>query len=326
MGPLLLGRKDFEKRNLVASNEFIHIDNPMTLLHEISLKQIRYFVAVAEAKSFRKASDILNMSQPPLTQQIKALEQILGVELFDRSAKKIELTLAGEKLLVSAHSILETMNTSLEEICAIGRGLKGVIRVGITNDFIYSPHISRINSFNDARSEVPVEIYVNISPFLIKLLKGNTVDFILTVPSVTRPEGDFVERSLPPSRILALVPTTHRRAQQDKISICDLHDESLIDFPEGSSLPIAIETRQLIKKSGISPRITHITTNSTLASHLVAEQRGIALASEFSVPPKIDGVARIPFAEQAVLKHSLLHNQKHLHPALGALIEMLSME
>ncbi|MEO0399334.1 MAG: LysR substrate-binding domain-containing protein [Pseudomonadota bacterium] len=295
----------------------------MNVLHAVSLKQIRYFVVVAEVRSFRKAAAILHMSQPPLTHHIKLLEQTLGVELFDRSARKIELTFAGQELLASARASLTSLTTSLEQARAIGRGLQGSIRIGLTNDYIHSPIFSRISEFSAVHQELPVEMHVNISTLLAEQLRMNMLDIALSVHSQIPPEGDFTEISLPASRIMAVIPDAHPLSSEAFISIKSLDKEALIMFPDESALPIAVECRRLINDGDITPRASHITTNSTLALQLATQGRGIAFASEYSIPKDVDGVTIIPFKENAQLDHVLLHSGKHLSPALSKLIEAL---
>ena len=93
------------------------------LIAAVSMRQLVYFVAVAEANSFRHAAEALHMSQPPLTQQIRALERALGIELFDRSRRRIELTTAGLELLEDARNIISAANRSFER--ARGRARSG---------------------------------------------------------------------------------------------------------------------------------------------------------------------------------------------------------
>ena len=233
------------------------------ILNKLSLRQIRYFVAVAEAKSFRKASAILHMSQPPLTQHIKALEEALGVELFDRSDRQISLTMAGQELLISSRIILSSLTRDLEHIKSIGRGLEGTVRIGVTNDFIYSQVLSDIEDYCADRSRLLIEINVAMSPILADLLHNNSLDLILSVQNPLKWKGDFVERKLPDSRLVALMPDNHELCSKTELSVGDLRDEDVITYPESCDLPIAMECRRLFSDADVIPQARYFTSHAT---------------------------------------------------------------
>lgn len=295
----------------------------MDILNAVSLKQLRYFVVVAETKNFRKASAILNKSQPPLTQQIKALELILCVELFDRSARQIELTEAGEELLQLTRPILSSLRNSLEQVQATGRGLRGTVRIGLTNDFVFSPLFSRINAFGETHTETSIEIHVNTSPNLIELLKTNAVDFLVTNCGDPPPEERFIEATLLPSRIIALVPDGHRFARKKLLPTRELDGEALVVYPSDSTLPLGIACNRLLSSAGVSSGVRHITTSISVALRLATEGQGIAFASEHSVPTDIQGVSRVALKPDEFLKHTILYPKKKRNPALTELIDLI---
>lgn len=288
----------------------------MSFLHTVNIKQIRYFIAVAEEKSFTKASQRLNMSQPPITQQIRLLEETLGTELFDRGSRQIELTLAGVELLRSAKSALRSLNGALEHARAVGKGADGIIRLGLTNDFIHSAIYLSIIDYSKENIGVPIEINVDTSTNLVDMLGAKALDLILTVKNTNYISGDFVELNLPPSRIVVMVPEAHVLAKKDYIAIRELQGQSLIVFREDSQLPLATECRRLLDQNQIKGSVRHFTSNTPAAVRLVEEGVGIAFASEFSVPPKITGVKKLYVSEGPRLEHVLMHNKTHLHASL----------
>ena len=105
----------------------------------IDLKQLKYFLAVAEEKSFSRAAERLHISQPPLSQQIMKLESELGVRLFTRTTRSFELTVAGRALMVEAAELLGKMRMTIETIRQIDRGEVGRLRVGIVGSALWGP-------------------------------------------------------------------------------------------------------------------------------------------------------------------------------------------
>jgi DNA-binding transcriptional LysR family regulator len=105
----------------------------------IDLKQLKYFLAVAEEKSFSRAAERLHISQPPLSQQIMKLENELGVRLFARTTRSFELTVAGKALMHEAADLLARMRMTIDTIRQIDRGEVGRLRVGIVGSAMWGP-------------------------------------------------------------------------------------------------------------------------------------------------------------------------------------------
>ncbi|MES2741436.1 MAG: LysR family transcriptional regulator [Pseudomonadota bacterium] len=113
----------------------------------IDLKQLRYFLAVAEEKSFSRAAERLHISQPPLSQQIMKLESELGVRLFTRTTRTFELTVAGKALMGQAAELLAKMRMTIDTIRQIDRGEVGRLRVGIVGSAMWGPIPSLLEEF-----------------------------------------------------------------------------------------------------------------------------------------------------------------------------------
>ena len=103
----------------------------------MELRRIQYFVAVAEEAHFGRAADRLQMAQPPLSQQIKALEAEMGVLLFHRTTRKVELTAAGERFLDRARQILADVDDAVTEAGQVAQGMLGRIAIGFTGSATY---------------------------------------------------------------------------------------------------------------------------------------------------------------------------------------------
>jgi len=120
----------------------------------IDLKQLKYFLAVAEEKSFSRAAERLHISQPPLSQQIMKLENELGVKLFARTTRTFELTVAGKALMSEAADLLGRMRMTIDTIRQIDRGEVGRLRVGIVGSAMWGPIPTLLEEFQSKFPQV----------------------------------------------------------------------------------------------------------------------------------------------------------------------------
>src|SRR5262245_23288865 len=104
---------------------------------EIELRHLRYFLAVAETLHFSKAAERLGLAQPPLSQQIRKLEQLIGHRLFDRTTRGVRLTTAGQLLADRARSTMEKIHDDLEQVRRLGRGEEGALTVGFSGSVMF---------------------------------------------------------------------------------------------------------------------------------------------------------------------------------------------
>ena len=109
----------------------------------IELRHLRYFLAVADTLHFGQAAERLGMSQPPLSQQIRQLEDLIGARLFVRSHRRVQLTPAGELLQERARAIVQQVETAVDEVQRAQRGEQGELRIGLTRATPLSPQIPR---------------------------------------------------------------------------------------------------------------------------------------------------------------------------------------
>src|ERR1700761_6842991 len=110
---------------------------------DIELRHLRYFVAVAEELHFGRAAARLHVAQPPLSQQIRQMEERLGHPLFERTSRAVRLTAAGEVFLERARRTLRTLQDDIEEARSVGRGEEGLLRVGFIGSAMYT-HLPQV--------------------------------------------------------------------------------------------------------------------------------------------------------------------------------------
>ena len=132
----------------------------------MELRHLRYFVAVAEALSFTRAAERLHIAQPPLSMQIRALEEELGAALFHRTKRRVSLTAAGHAFLLRARQILADAETARDEVGRAARGELGRLRIGFTSSLPYSPAFGDVLRGRDVDTVVHLASIVSPPPSL----------------------------------------------------------------------------------------------------------------------------------------------------------------
>ena len=240
----------------------------------IELRHLRYFSVVAEELSFTAAANRLRMSQPPLSQQIQALEEMLGTPLFRRTTRRVSLTAAGDAFLVHARSILEQVETARDEARVIGGGQIGKIFVGATGSILRGGLADLLAAHRHAHPEVVATLIEQAPALQIRALRERKTDicFIRTPPAE---EGLIVELAWREEVVLAM-SRIHRLAKRKRMSLKDLRDEEFVALtPESSDFAHAIQDACV--GAGFLPRIAHQVVDAQSILGLIAAGFGVAL-------------------------------------------------
>lgn len=193
-------------------------------------RQMRYFLAVAEELNFRKAAERLHMTQPPLSQQIGALEEELGVALFLRNRRRVELTDAGAALCRGVRRILDDMESAKRRAMDIGTGKTGRLRIGFIGPAIDGPLPSDIRRYKSRCPGVVLDLHELTTNQQLDRIRDNSLDAGFVRLIGHDPSG-LKCRLYHRERYLLAVPDDHPMANQSSVSLADLDGEPLIMFP-----------------------------------------------------------------------------------------------
>ena len=274
-------------------------------LTRLTLRQLRYFKAVAEQGGFRHAAERLHMSQPPLTQAMKTLEAVLGVRLFERDGRGIRLSAAAEALLSGVDEVFDTLERVCERVQDVGGYRQPRLLVGVTDDFLFSPLLTRVLAFRHPEMPGTIDMVMGMTHELLRQLTEGAVDLALTIVPHEPPQGITVT-PVCTSRLVALVPAGHALARAATIAPEALAAEALILMP--SELPSVFVRccEMLLNEGGHRAGRVHQSTNSAMTQSLVERGFGIGLVSEYSVRDT-DRSVRVPIlSPHAVLQHVML--------------------
>jgi len=200
----------------------------------MELRHLRYFVVVAEERNFTRAARRLNMQQPPLSQQIRALEQELGFALFHRHPKGVDLSIGGATFLHEAKSILANVTQAAQRAARAANGIEGIISVGLTSSAAAHPLTPRIlQAYRAARPGVDLKFSEGNAAALTAAIAAGKLDLGFLRLPVSRPAGLAFQR-LSEEELLLVLPRGHALLKKrtaktmPAISLNALRDEQFI--------------------------------------------------------------------------------------------------
>ncbi len=263
----------------------------------MDLRHLRYVIAVAEEGHITRAAERLGMQQPPLSRQIKAIELEIGVRLFRRKPRGVELTDAGRAFLDGARAMFATLDSTLETTRRTARGEQGRVSVGCTNVAALNPLVAHIiREFREALPLVSVTLVQGYSYDLIERMRNNQIDVAFIRTSVANPEQLVVDLLRNEPEIVVL-PIEHAlvRGKGDNdtaLSLKDLAGETFLAFggPRGT---LTMQGNALVaacEEAGFSPRLSPVVSNSLARLNLVAAGLGISVVPASLQRVSIEGV------------------------------------
>jgi DNA-binding transcriptional LysR family regulator len=243
---------------------------------DIELRHLRYFLAVAETLHFSKAAQNIGIAQPPLSQQIKRLEQMLGHRLFERTTRGVKLTLAGQLLAERARSTLEKVQDDLAQVRRLGRGEEGTLTVGFSGSVMFTELPAAIESYRRRYPKVELRLRELATSAQIAALLNGTLDLAFMRdgdPTVGIEIKTWLEE-----RYVAVLPDAHPLANKRSLRVRDLRKEPFVLFARRMG-PLAFDrTIACCERNGFRPNIVQEATQWPTIVRLVAAGIGVSLA------------------------------------------------
>ena len=243
----------------------------------MELRHIRYFLALAETLNFTVAAKRLNISQPPLSQQIADLERELSVKLFDRNSRSVALTAAGQVFRKHAEAMLAQAQQAADEVKAIDRGTVGLLNVAATSSVLYSGLSTAIAAFKAENQNVEIIIHELSPQEQIERLELHRIDacFLRFAPE----ERGFAVTKAWQEKVGVIVPLTHRLAARKSVRIASLKDEDFVFYrlPEST---FATHLQSFCIQEGFAPRIVQQVVEAFSVVSLVSAGLGIGFVPE----------------------------------------------
>jgi DNA-binding transcriptional LysR family regulator len=243
----------------------------------MELRQLRYFVSVAEELHFRKAAAKLHIVQPALSKQITALENELGIALLDRDRRHVALTEAGEAFLHEAVEIIAHTTGAMQRAKAVGRGETGRLNIGFIHPALADLLPRTLRRFRERYPEVKVTLSEATSRVAIEKVASRSMQFAFTrLPTVER--ADLCAEPVCEEPVLLVIPSEHRLASAPAVTLSDLVEEDLIFVDRQVEPELHDYYVATCVNAGFSPHLVHEVNSTSVAIGLVAGGLGITFA------------------------------------------------
>ena len=293
----------------------------------IELRQLRYFVAVAEERHFGRAALRLHMTQPPLSQAIQALEANLGTPLFARTKRSVALTPAGLALLPEAQRLLQQAATLPDLVRRAASGESGLLALSFVSTADYSILPPLLRAFREAYPLVQIDLQEATSDLQLAQLMEGRIDAGLLIP----PLPDKAKLALEYQPVLAeplilAAPSGLKalRTKKGKIALSDLADMPLIIFPRRISPGFHDTILGCFRAAGVTPHIGQEAIQMQTIVGLVSAGMGIALVPQSVSNLQRPGVDYRELQDQAPLVETgLAWRRDNVSPVLQAFLELL---
>jgi DNA-binding transcriptional LysR family regulator len=256
----------------------------------MELRDIEAFVAVAEELHFGRAATRLHMSQPPLSNRIRRLEQELKVQLFTRSTRNVALTDAGERLLAPAQSVLNQLDRAERVAASIVTGDQGMVRIGFAGASSQRslPLLSR--AVREAHPGIELRLQSQTYVYTaLEMLREGSLD--LAFARLPARDPQLRSRVVEVEEIICALPEGHALAEQEEVALEDLHDEDFISLPADQGSILQSTMFALCVTAGFSPRVAQFAPDSATVLALVAAGVGVTITLSSVRPVQTVGIA-----------------------------------
>jgi len=286
-------------------------------MRNVTLRQMKVFAVVARHLSFTRAARELHLTQPAVSQQIRLLEQEVGLPLFEKIGRKVHLAPAGEELLRYANQTLELLREASESLAAM-RGLRrGVLKLGAVSTAKYFAP-SLLSAFTPAYPEVTIKFAVGNRGEIIKQLAANEIDLVI----MGRPprELDTIAEPFAKHPLIIIASPGHPLARRRRIALQQLASQQFLIREEGSGTRASME--YVFRERQVPFRVSmEVSSNETIKQAVMANM-GISFISAHTVGLELAAgklasldVIGLPIVRDWYVIHL---REKHLAPIAAA--------
>ncbi|KAF0595931.1 LysR family transcriptional regulator [Pseudomonas aeruginosa] len=294
----------------------------------MELRHLRYFIAVAEELHFGRAAERLGISQPPLSQQIQALEEEIGARLFERTNRRVELTDAGRLFLDESRQVLAQVDKAVLLARRAHLGELGELKIGFTSSAPFTSTIpSSIYAFRKAYPDVHLDLQEMSSRQVLKALLEESLQVGVIRPLALPDAVHWVELFREP--LVAVLRADHPLAagSEDGLAIAALAEEPFVFFPRSYGTGLYDQVIALTRQAGFSPRIAQEASEAMTIIGLVSAGLGVSILPASFRRTRVDGVVYRTLSDpEATTAVWLVRRQNEGSPLALSFIDLVTRE
>ena len=285
----------------------------------MELRHLRYYVAVAEELHFHRAADRLHISQPPLSQQIRALERELGVVLLERNRRSVAMTAAGTAFLRDAREILAAVDAATETVRSVARGEAGRLAVGFVGSAMHGALPGILRAHRRAYAQVQLVLTELPTAGQLEALMSGRIDVGVIRPPVREPGLTFETIHTEP--FVVALPEDHALAARDEVALAELVAEPFVLLARREAPGLYESLGQAMADAGGMPGAVQEVREMQTVVGLVAAGLGVSLVPASVGADEHRGVAYRPIAGAApTVELALAWRQDDHSPVLEAFL------
>jgi len=287
----------------------------------MELRQLRYFVALAEELHFGRAARRLALTQPPLSQAIMTLERELGLRLFERTRRSVALTHAGKAFLEEARQTLARAERAVEHARRAGRGEEGRLAVGFLANTAYTLLPLALRDFARGFPDVTLDLRELTIPQQLDALRRENIDVGLLRPPVA--EAELAAETVLEEPFVLALPAAHPLRAMRRVPLRRLAGESFVMFPRTAGFVFHDLIMGFCLRAGFTPRVAQEVNQTHAVIGLVSAGIGVALVPASARKIGLAGVVYRPFREATPLaKVALAWRRTDASPVVAAFLDV----
>jgi DNA-binding transcriptional LysR family regulator len=259
----------------------------------MDLRQLEYFVAVAEEANFTRAADRVHITQSGVSAQIRQFERELGAELFDRSSRTIRLTSAGQAALPHARAALAAAGAVRQSIDDVNGLIRGRLTLGMITGCTVTPLFDALATFHRRHPQIEIVLIEDNSDVLVEHVRAGTADLALVGAAGTTPEG-LESLTIVSEGLVAVVAPGHPLARREQVTLRGLAAYPLICLPVGTGIRGVLD--QACAAAGIRPNLALQATAPGAVADLAQRSLGVGVLST-SMAAGLEGLVAVPVDE-----------------------------
>ena len=266
----------------------------------MELRTLRYFVAVAEERHFHRAAERLHIAQPPLSQQIKRLEQELDAQLFVRTTRSVELTDAGRVLLDEARRVLAAADRAASAVRHAASGELGTVRIGFVASAALGLVPRVLLAVQQRWPRLDLQLVEATTEEQLRALHHDQLDLGIA-REVQEQLPDLVVRTLLKERLVVAMHESHALAQRSELALADLRDEAFIVLPRTRASRLLDHIVGLCAAAGFRPVIAHEALQFPTILGLAAANTGIAIVPDAMRALRLPGLRYLDLTDETAV-------------------------